>query len=121
MTNKFCAFNNKDQKTIKEILQIAFDLKDSDFEKIADVYEVFTTNFNGTEAKEREIISKSKFHPRTENSIFKEIFLEESTQVGVDLPVSISPDNFSKTVFIVAEDPLRDAPYKYKTSIFQCN
>lgn len=118
MNYKFCNFSDKEKKGLKEILSTSFEIKD--YDKIFEVYEVFSNNFYGlTQPTKIESIERTKLFPKTRQKDFLSKFTDLNYQIGIDLPVLINPlQRSKKTIFIVAEDPLRSFEYPQKDVIF---
>lgn len=96
-----------DETFIEKLLSITF--SNIDLKRIQEVYKVFESNYNGlvTDLK-IECIDRNGLVPRTNNLNFLKNFKNTEYQVGVDLPILFKNDiENNKTIFIVAEDPLR--------------
>ncbi len=101
------AFFFPDETYINKLFSIPF--TDIDLERIQTVYEIFESNYVGlvTDLK-FECIQRDGLVPRTNNLDFLLKFKNIEYQVGVDLPIFLTNDlKSNKTIFIVAEDPLR--------------
>lgn len=107
MSIKYCEFTPQDSEAIKEVFNTIFDVKD--YPKIQEVYTIFKNNFYGVPPERKETIERYKILPRGCHGVILEQFTNSQYQIGIDLPVLLQPDQVSdKTVFIIAEDPLRD-------------
>ena len=111
MNIQFCPYTIQESRLIKEVLQTVFTI--TDYQRIDEAYATFKGNYYDVPATEKETISRTSLVPITKHSGLLEKFADERYAAGIDLPILLCPENKSKeTVFIVAEDPLRDCNHK---------
>ena len=117
MPVRFCDFSDEEKIALKHVFETAFDL--TDFERIMEAYAVFTSNSYGLRPADRlEVIERNKMLPRTSDQGFIDTFMNVDFQVGIDLPILLRESGTSaKTVFIIAEDPLRDPKHSHNEII----
>ncbi|MEO6833122.1 MAG: hypothetical protein ABI169_13025 [Chitinophagaceae bacterium] len=108
METNFCNFSKEQEDALRGILGSIFSVNDESFQKIVDCYKVFKSDFKGPVKPGWQTIERKSLLPISENQVLINDFQSGEIQLGIDLPVLIDSENGSnKTVFIVAEDPLR--------------
>lgn len=110
MNYKFCDFTATDKTAMKEILSSAFNISLEGFDEIFTAYKTFSSDFTNDPKKfEIQSMERTKILPNTTQVTLLRKFNESAYSIGIDLPIILKPEIYSdRTVFIVAEDPLRN-------------
>lgn len=118
MEYQFCRFTDEEENGITEMLNLSFLV--SHPQAIKKIYEIFTQDFDSERAPTKmETLQREHLLPRTTDLDFLGKFKDTGFQAGVDLPILLSPKHKSKkTIFIVAEDPLRPLKDKCDKIVF---
>jgi hypothetical protein len=120
MNTKFCAFTTADKAAMKDIFTTVFDIDDQGLDKLFKAYEKFDEDFISQQkspptalSEGAQSIEREKILPKQVQEELEKKFMDNAYIIGIDLPVILTPENGSgKTVFIVAEDPLRGEQFR---------
>lgn len=109
MDYKFCDFTNDEENGILDVFKISFEYDTMGRDRLIEIYKIFVTNFNSKNPPDKiETIKRNHLAPLTTDNVSLERFMDTDFQIGIDLPVLLRPkEDSNKTVFIVAQDPLR--------------